>query len=136
MVTVTQQFEFSAAHRLHSPQLSPAENQAVFGKCNRLHGHGHNYVLEVSVSGPVDAESGQLEGLPEVAATVKRLVVDRFDHRNLNLEVEEFRQLNPTVENMVTTIWNILEAQLDGVRLSRVRLYETPKTWAEREARF
>ncbi len=129
MILLTQQFEFSASHRLHNPDLSAAENEALFGKCNNPHGHGHNYVVEVTVG----AETGQQgQVAPEhLQSVVKTGVIDRLDHRNLNVEVEEFRELIPSVENISIVIWDWLADALLPARLSNVRVYETPKTWAD-----
>jgi 6-pyruvoyltetrahydropterin/6-carboxytetrahydropterin synthase len=128
MVLLTQQFEFSAAHRLHCPHLSDAENQQIFGKCNHPSGHGHNYVVEVSVDcGAKPAALTQLE------STVKRVVIDRLDHRHLNEDVDYFRTVNPSVENIVRAIFDWLKPELLPLQLKRVRVYETPKTWAEFE---
>jgi 6-pyruvoyltetrahydropterin/6-carboxytetrahydropterin synthase len=134
MISLTQQFEFSAAHRLHCDRLSDEENRALFGKCNNPEGHGHNYVVEVTVDGGVDP-NGQLVDLHAFEAAVKRAVVDRLDHKHLNRDIEDFTKTNPTVENIAIAIWHWLDEEfkqsLGGVRLTAVRVYETPKTWAE-----
>jgi 6-pyruvoyltetrahydropterin/6-carboxytetrahydropterin synthase len=131
MIYQTEQFEFSAAHRLHCPRLSDAENLATFGKCNNLRGHGHNYVIEVVVAGRPDTVTGLLVPRHHVAEVVKRRVLDRFDHKHLNEDTEEFRTLNPTVENIARVIFDLLVHELTPARLTSVRVYETPKTWAE-----
>ncbi len=131
MVYLTQQFEFSAAHRLHCAELSEAENQRVFGKCNNPQGHGHNYLLEVTVCGPPDANSGAVLPLPRFEQLVKARVVDRFDHKHLNADVAEFRDLNPSVENIARVIWGLLAEHVAPARLHSVRVWETPKTSAE-----
>ncbi len=128
MIELTQQFEFSASHRLHNPELSDEENRELFGKCNNPHGHGHNYVVEVTLAG----ESDQLLPLPQFEAIVKRQVIDRLDHKFLNLQIDEFRELNPSVENIAMVIWGWLgDDTLAPAMLQRVRVYETPKTWAD-----
>ncbi|HEY6565598.1 MAG TPA: 6-carboxytetrahydropterin synthase, partial [Pirellulaceae bacterium] len=104
VVRVTRQYEFSAAHRLHSSQLSEAENRRVFGKCNNVYGHGHNYLLDVSIEGVPQAESQMVLLDGEFDRIVKERAVQRLDHRFLNLELPEFRELNPTVENIAQTI--------------------------------
>lgn len=125
MVELTRQFEFSASHRLHNAELSDEENRRLFGKCNNPHGHGHNYLVDVTVAGEA------LE-LPAIDEQVRRLVIDRLDHRNLNVEIDEFRELNPSVENIAIVVWRWLAGQLGaGRRLRNVRIYETPKTWAD-----
>ena len=130
MVSITQQYEFSAAHRLHCGALSDEENQALFGKCNNASGHGHNYVLEVCLESEPDS-SGNVFSLAEMDHIVRRRVIDRFDHKHLNEDTEEFNQRNPTVENIATVIFGLLEDQFAPARLAGVRLYETPKTWAD-----
>ncbi len=128
---VTRQYEFSAAHRLHAPQLTDAENSELFGKCNRPHGHGHNYVMDVCWSGPVDEAKGTILSDATLDGIVREAVLDRLDHRFLNIEVPEFQEQNPTVENMARVIWGWLEGRLEPATLERIRLYETPKTWAD-----
>ncbi|MGI9519907.1 MAG: 6-carboxytetrahydropterin synthase [Pirellulaceae bacterium] len=127
MFQLTQQFEFSASHRLHNPDLSDEENRKLFGKCNNPHGHGHNYVVDVTIVG----ETCDLLPLPQFESIVKQQVIDRLDHRNLNLEVDEFRELNPSVENIAMVIWRWLNDSMGDSMLDRVRVFETPKTWAD-----
>jgi 6-pyruvoyltetrahydropterin/6-carboxytetrahydropterin synthase len=131
VVSVSQQFEFSAAHRLHCEELSAEENLAQFGKCNNPEGHGHNYVIDVSVSKEIDSDQSQVVVLHEFESTVKRLVIDRLDHKHLNKDVEYFSTVNPSVENIAIAIFEWLDGQLGGAKLDCVRVYETPKTWAE-----
>ncbi len=136
MVIHTQQFEFSAAHRLFHPEWSDEVNQRVFGKCNNPNGHGHNYVVEVSVSlEEYDADRGA-QGLDRFQQVVNREIIDRLDHKHLNLDIEYFQAVNPTVENIAVAIWTWLEEPLRPIRLRRVRVYETPKTWAEYDGRL
>jgi 6-pyruvoyltetrahydropterin/6-carboxytetrahydropterin synthase len=127
MIQYTEQFEFSAAHRLHCAELSAERNREVFGKCNNASGHGHNYVVEVTVS---DSDPS-VPGRSRLAQVVKEEVLDRFDHKHLNEDTAEFRRLNPTVENITRVIWQILVDALAPTQLVAVRVYETPKTWAE-----
>jgi 6-pyruvoyltetrahydropterin/6-carboxytetrahydropterin synthase len=131
MVQLTQQFEFSAAHRLHCPQLSDAENRKTFGKCNNPNGHGHNYLLEVTVAGEPDGRTGAVLALPRFEQLVKERVVDRLDHKHLNEDVPEFRDMNPSVENIARVVWGLLAEHVGPARLQRVRVWETAKTWAE-----
>ena len=131
MVQLTQQFEFSAAHRLHCEELSDEENRNLFGKCNNAEGHGHNYVIEVTVGDRIDSDSGTVVSLHSFESTVKRLIIDRLDHKHLNRDVDYFRSTIPTVENIAIAIWDWLKGQIEGAELSSVRVYETPKTWAE-----
>lgn len=133
VLRVTEQFEFSASHRLHSPALSDAENLAVFGKCNNPAGHGHNYVLDVTVEGQPGPD-GAVISLPELERVVKAQVLDAFDHRHLTSEVQPFCEgTNSTVENIAQAIFQRLAGTLPRGRLAKVRVYETPKTWAECE---
>jgi 6-pyruvoyltetrahydropterin/6-carboxytetrahydropterin synthase len=133
MILLTRQYEFSAAHRLHNPQLADSANRQLFGKCNNPLGHGHNYVVEVSIlMGEENLAKSAGESVTGVLdERVRTNVVDRLDHRHLNEEIEEFRKLNPTVENIAVVVWKWLkEVPLPG-QLKNVRVYETPKTWAD-----
>jgi 6-pyruvoyltetrahydropterin/6-carboxytetrahydropterin synthase len=127
MTTLTRSYEFAAAHRLHSAALSDEENRALFGKCNNPHGHGHNYVLEVTVGGEPDPRTGLLIDLALLDRTVHEQVVDRYDHRHLNLDIEEFRELIPTSENVVRVIWERLQEALPAGALRRVTVRETER---------
>ncbi len=135
MTHLTQQFEFSASHRLHCNDLSEDENRAVFGKCNNPAGHGHNYIFEVTVAGDVN-DFGQIIELHQFEAIVKKLVVDRLDHKHLNSDVEYFVDVNPSVENITNAIWHWLDGELPDVTLQSVKVFETPKTWAEKKRRY
>ena len=121
---LTRRYSFAAAHRLHSPRLSEAENWRIYGKCNNPYGHGHNYVLEVTVSGPVDPATGMITHLDELDRFVEREVLDTFDHKHLNEEISAFRERVPTTENLCIEIYNRLRA-FTGARLERVGLEET-----------
>lgn len=131
MIELTQCFEFSASHRLHVAALSDEENRRTFGKCNNPNGHGHNYQIEVTVAGPIDAKTGAVLPLPRFESVVKSEVIDRFDHRHLNSDTVEFAKLNPSVENIARVIWEILEPKVSPAKLRRVRVWETAKTYAE-----
>lgn len=137
MVHLTRRYHFCSAHRLHSEALSAEDNRRVYGKCNNPHGHGHNYVLEVTVAGPVDPATGMVFDLAGLDRTVAEEVIERFDHKNLNLDVEIFRSLVPTTENLCIEIFNLLAARLNGSesqlagRLARVRLDETALNFFE-----
>lgn len=133
-VTVTRRVHFNAAHRLHNPALSDDENRRIFGACNNPNYHGHNYELEVSVTGAVDPVTGYVADLGEVKAIVEELVLARLDHRNLNLDVPEFARLNPTTENLVVIIWRLLDGRLPGT-LTRLVLWETPRNCVAYEGR-
>ena len=116
-------YRFSASHRLHSDEMSETENRATYGKCNNPHGHGHNYVLEVTVSGQVDG-NGMVCNLVDLDECVQRQVVTRFDLENLNM-CEEFASAVPTTENLCTIIYDILKRNFTGAHLETVRLEET-----------
>lgn len=126
---------FNAAHRLHNPNWSDERNKAVFGLCNNQYYHGHNYELEVRVTGEVDPETGYLIDLKVLKDVIKEHVERKLDHKNLNLEVPEFKDLNPTAENICFVIWQILTEQLDDRYEVGVKLYETPRNYVEYPAR-
>jgi 6-pyruvoyltetrahydropterin/6-carboxytetrahydropterin synthase len=131
MVRLSQKFEFSAAHRLHNPALTDAENRKAYGKCNNTHGHGHNYELQVTLSGTPGA-NGLLIDIPEFERIVADTVIDRFDHTFLNLETAEFRDLIPSVENIARVIHTLLKPKFtETTKLASVTVWETPKTWCE-----
>ncbi|MGH9591946.1 MAG: 6-carboxytetrahydropterin synthase [Bryobacteraceae bacterium] len=125
-IQLSRRYSFAASHRLHSPALSEAENQRVYGKCNNPYGHGHNYVVEVTLSGPIDPATGMIANLADLDAFVSQRVLEPFDHRNLNEELEIFRTRVPTTENVCIEIYNRLR-EFPGARLERVRIEETSK---------
>ena len=131
MIYLTRRAEFSASHYYHSPALSAEENLRLFGKCNNPHGHGHNYVLEVTVRGPIDARSGMVMDLKQLKEILRREVIDVLDHRFLNEEVPAFRHVIPTTENLAVEIWHMLAPQLEFCELDRIRLYETPDLFVD-----
>ena len=123
-VHLTRRYHFSASHRLHSPELSEAENQRIYGKCNNPYGHGHNYAVEVTVTGPVNPATGMVANLAELDGYVEREVVEAFDHKYLNEEVEEFRGNVATTENLCREIYRRLKG-FPAARLERIRIEET-----------
>ncbi len=123
-IHLTRRYAFAASHRLHSTHLSEAENWRTYGKCNNPYGHGHNYILEVTVTGPVDPRTGMVAHLGDLDAFVEREVLEVFDHKNLNEEIEAFRERVPTSENLCVEIYDRLRA-FPGARLERVHLRET-----------
>jgi 6-pyruvoyltetrahydropterin/6-carboxytetrahydropterin synthase len=129
-VTVTRRVHFNAAHRLHAPSLTDAENRRIFGLCNNPNFHGHNYDLDVSVEGEVDPVTGYVADLGVVKRIAEETVVAALDHKNLNLDVPEFRTVNPTAENIAILIWKKLEGRLPG-KLVRIVLWETPRNYVE-----
>ena len=123
-VHLTRRYIFSASHRLHSDDLSESENAETYGKCNNPYGHGHNYALEVTVSGPVNPQTGMVCNLVELDDAVRRQVLDSFDHENLNAR-QEFATTVPTTENLSEVIFNILQQSFTAAHLEKVRLEET-----------
>ncbi|MFN0036605.1 MAG: 6-pyruvoyl trahydropterin synthase family protein [Saprospiraceae bacterium] len=130
-VSVTRRAHFNAAHRLHNAAWSDEKNREVFGLCNSPNFHGHNYELEVRVTGEIDPETGMVMDLAWLAQLIKNEVEARFDHKNLNLDTEEFRELNPTAEHICLAIWRILRARMPERFDLHVRLYETPRNFVE-----
>ena len=132
-VHISRKARFSAAHRYHNPRWSPEKNLAVFGACNSLHGHGHNYELEVTICGDVDPETGMILNLREIDEVIQAEVVSRMDHRHLNEDLPEWKDRVPTTENLAVAIWERLEPRLRGrqCQLHRVRVHESPDLWAD-----
>ena len=135
IVTVTRRMRFNAAHRVHNPELSDEENARIFGKCNNPNWHGHNYELEVSVTGAVDASTGYVVDLGRLKEVVEREIIAQVDHRNMNIDVPFMRGINPTTENIVVAIWRVLEPAVAPARLARLRLKETENNWVEYDGR-
>jgi 6-pyruvoyltetrahydropterin/6-carboxytetrahydropterin synthase len=123
-IELGRRYRFAASHRLHSPQLSEEENCRVFGKCNNPNGHGHNYVLEVSLSGNVDPATGMIANLSDLDAFVDRHVLEEFDHKSLNEDVAAFRDQVPTTENLCVEIFRRLKT-FPHATLERIRVEET-----------
>jgi len=131
VVFLTRKAEFSASHLYHNPAFTPEENRRVFGKCNNPNGHGHNYVLEVTVKGEIDATTGFVVDLKKLKDVMHSEVLDALDHRFLNKEIAEFRDLIPTTENIAIVCWQRLVSKFTAARLHRVRVYETPDLFAD-----
>jgi len=130
-VSVYRKAHFNAAHRLNNPNWTAEKNKSVFGKCNNDNFHGHNYNLEVKVTGEVDEATGYVMDIKVLADLIKEEIEDRFDHKNLNLDTEEFKSLNPTAENIAIVIYRILREKLDDAFDLQVRLYETDRNFVE-----
>lgn len=130
-VSVYRKEHFNAAHRLHNPNWSDEKNATVFGKCNNPNYHGHNYDLTVKLTGEVDEETGYVYDMKVLSDLIKAQVSDRFDHKNLNLDTEEFKNLNPTAENIAVVIYNILREKIDAQYELKVILYETERNYVE-----
>ncbi|MCZ6898856.1 MAG: 6-carboxytetrahydropterin synthase [Bacteroidetes bacterium] len=122
---------FNAAHRLHNEAWPEEKNQEVFGKCNNPHYHGHNYELFVKLVGEPDAQTGYIYDMKKLSDVIKSSVISRFDHKNLNLDVEEFKNLNPTAENIARVIWEILREKIEKEFDLKITLYETERNIVE-----
>ena len=131
IVTVTRRLKFNAAHRVHNPALSDAENVATFGKCNNPNWHGHNYTLDVSVAGEISSKTGYVMDLSKLKDIVEREVVNVVDHRNLNLDVPFMQGVIPTSENIIVVFWRLLEPAIQPARLTRLVLWETDNNYVE-----
>lgn len=129
-VLVTRRVHFSGAHRLNQPRLSDEENRKLYGLCNNPNYHGHNYELDVTVSGTIDPLTGYVADLGEIKRIVEERVMAKLDHRNFNLDVPELNGVIPSTENVVVMIWRLLEGHLPG-RLTRIVLWETPRNYVE-----
>lgn len=122
---------FNAAHRLHNPAWSDEKNREVFGKCNNPNYHGHNYELVVKIVGDIHPETGYVMDMKVLKNLMDEHIIDKFDHKNLNLDTKEFEQLNPTAENMAVVIWEILREKISPDLAITVTLYETERNYVE-----
>jgi 6-pyruvoyltetrahydropterin/6-carboxytetrahydropterin synthase len=130
-ISVFRKEHFNAAHRLHNPAWSAEKNKEVFGKCNHPNFHGHNYDLIVKVTGEIDPETGYVMDMKVLSDIIKEQVLDRFDHQNLNLDVPEFKSLNPTAENIAVVIWQLLRLYINQNLDLKITLYETERNFVE-----
>ena len=130
-VAVYRKEHFNAAHRLHNPMWDVATNDKVFGKCNNPNFHGHNYELIVRLTGVPDAETGYVYDMKLLSDLIRESVLERFDHKNLNLDTPEFKDLNPSAENIVIVIYNILRTKIESRFELSIRLYETERNFVE-----
>src|SRR5687767_9340057 len=130
-VAVYRKEHFNAAHRLHNNSFDQAKNAEVFGKCNYPNFHGHNYELIVKVVGEPDPATGFVIDLKKLSDIIKEHVLDRFDHKNLNLDTKEFKSLNPTAENIAMVIYDLLREKIDKQLELQIRLYETERNFVE-----
>lgn len=130
-VTVCRKEHFNAAHRLHNPAWDDAKNAEVFGKCNLPHYHGHNYELIVKITGFPDPGTGYVMDMKVLSDIIREEVIDRLDHRNLNLDTELFRDVNPTAENIAIVIHDLLRPRIAADKSIRIVLYETPRNFVE-----
>ena len=130
-VSVFRKEHFNAAHRLHNPNLTDIENLEIFEKCNNSNYHGHNYDLIVKLTGEVDAKTGYVYDMKLLGDIIKENILDRFDHKNLNLDVREFEGLNPTAENIAIIIYKILKSKIENRYEIKILLYETERNFVE-----
>jgi 6-pyruvoyltetrahydropterin/6-carboxytetrahydropterin synthase len=130
-VAIYRKEHFNSAHRLHNARLSDAENARLFGKCNYPNYHGHNYELVVKVTGEIDETTGYVIDMKLLSDLIKKNVVEKFDHKNLNLDTEEFKNLNPTAENIAMVVYDILKQKLDKRYELKITLYETERNFVE-----
>ncbi len=128
---VTRKEHFNSAHRLHNATWSDERNKSVFGKCNNPNFHGHNYELEVKVIGLINEDTGYVIDTKELSDLIRMYILEKFDHKNLNLDVEEFKDLNPTVENIAMVIYMILRPLIEEKYELKIKLYETPRNFVE-----
>ncbi|MBL6784720.1 MAG: 6-carboxytetrahydropterin synthase [Rickettsiales bacterium] len=131
VVLITKKIEFSSAHRLVNHDLSEEENLELYDKCYNPNGHGHNYILEVTLKGPISKKTGMIINLTSLKNVINRSVVDIMDHKNLNEDVEHFKDLNPTAENLIVVIWKLLEKEFEEQLLYRLVLRETSNNIVE-----
>jgi 6-pyruvoyltetrahydropterin/6-carboxytetrahydropterin synthase len=130
-ISVYRKEHFNAAHRLHNPAWDEEKNYVVFGKCNNPNYHGHNYELVVKITGEPSAETGFVIDLKLLSDLIKETIIEKLDHKNLNLDVPEFSNLNPTAENISVVIYEILRKKIDDKFDLQIRLYETPRNFVE-----
>lgn len=135
IVSITRLLRFNAAHRVHNPALSEEENQRLFGKCNNPNWHGHNYTLEITVEGEVDPRTGFVIDLGDLKRIGNEVLVDKMDHKNLNLDVPFMAGTIPTTENLVLACWRILAPAVAPARLARLKLWETENHYVEYDGR-
>lgn len=130
MIYITRRAEFSASHYYHNPNFTPEENRRIFGKCNNPLGHGHNYIVEATVSGTINPATGMVMDL-KIKSLLEQEIIQLMDHKLLNKEVPAFANKNPTTENLAVEIWNLLAPKLAHGELHRIRVYENPDLFAD-----
>ena len=130
IIYLTKRVEFSASHRYYQPKFNQTENERIFGKCSWPHGHGHNYTLEVTISGSVDPITGMVMNIRELKRILKN-VVEKLDHRFLNLDISQFKKKVPTTENIACVIWEMIQGKYPNLSLSRIRLWEGDGLYVE-----
>jgi 6-pyruvoyltetrahydropterin/6-carboxytetrahydropterin synthase len=130
-ISISRKSHFNAAHRLNVPEWTAEQNKSFFGNCNNANYHGHNYDLIVTVTGEIDPISGYMMDMKVISDLIKTQIEDRFDHKNLNLDTEEFKHLNPTAENIAVVIWNLLRKHIPENNHLKITLYETERNFVE-----
>ena len=136
MIFITRKHEFCASHRLYNPDFSDAKNQATFGLCNNPNGHGHNYVMEVTLSGEVSLETGMVFDLKALKKLVQEEIIDKVDHKNLNVDVDFLSGTIPTAENLAIKFWEVLDPKIQTGRLHEVKLYESERNFVVYRGKF
>ncbi len=131
MVYLTRKEHFSASHRLHNPDWSDEKNREVYGKCNNLYGHGHNYEMEVTVVGNPLKETGMVIDLKKLCKIINEKIIDKVDHKHMNFDVDSLQGIIPTAENMVIAFWQILNNNIQGGKLYAIKLYESDNNFVE-----
>jgi len=129
MIYITRKLEFCASHRLHNPEYSDTKNEEVFGLCNNPNGHGHNYVMEVTVCGEVDPETGMVLDLKALKKLVNEEIILKVDHKNLNVDVPFLKNIIPTAENLAIQFWETLESKIENGQLHEIKLYESERNF-------
>lgn len=129
MIFITRKLEFCASHRLYNPKFSDEDNQAIFGLCNNPNGHGHNYVLEVTVKGEVDPDTGMVLDLKTLKKLIHSEIIEKVDHKNLNVDVDFLKSVIPTAENIAIKFWEKLESKIKTGRLHELKLYESERNY-------
>jgi 6-pyruvoyltetrahydropterin/6-carboxytetrahydropterin synthase len=131
MIYLTRRAKFSAAHRLHNPNLSDEENREIYDICNNPYGHGHNYVVEITVAGTPDIKTGYLIDLKVMRKIINEHIISKVDHKHLNHDVDFLKGINPTVENLASVFWEILKDKFPGARLHKIKINETESSYVE-----
>ena len=129
MIYITRRLEFCASHRLYNPEFSDEKNDTIFGLCNNPNGHGHNYVLEVTVKGEVDPQTGMVLDLKALKKLINEEIINKVDHKNLNVDVDFLKEVIPTAENIAIHFWNILEPKIENGKLHEVKLFESERNY-------
>lgn len=129
MIYITRRLEFCASHRLFNPNFSDSKNEETFGLCNNPNGHGHNYVLEVTVQGDIDPDTGMVLDLKTLKKLINREIIDKVDHKNFNMDVDFMKDVIPTAENIAIKFWELLESKIDNGTLHELKLYESERNY-------